>query len=54
MLTPPTEEAARLSTSGWAFMLLSMAFVWGLALTCYRRVLRGPTPADPVKDFHSA
>jgi hypothetical protein len=29
----------RLSAGGWTFMLLSAAFVWGLTLWCFRRVL---------------
>lgn len=29
-----------MTTAGWIFMLVSLAFVWGLALWCYRRVLR--------------
>ena len=55
MQTPPPEEVARLSATGWIFMISSLAFVWVLTLWCFRRVLAGPkeTPA-PVKDFHSA
>ena len=58
MQTPSPEtvkEAARLSASGWIFMLASLAFVWGLCLWCFKKVLSGPpeVPA-PVKDFHNA
>lgn len=47
--TPPIEEpAARpLSPGGWCFMLLSLGFVWGLAICCYRRVLSSKSPVDP-------
>jgi len=30
---------------GWIFMCCSLAFVWSLAIWCYRRVLG--TPGDP-------
>jgi hypothetical protein len=54
-MIPPLEEPERLQPVGWIFMLASMAFVWGLALWCFKRVLSAPkTPPDPVKDFHSA
>jgi hypothetical protein len=54
--TPETvQEAARLTPVGWTFMLCSLAFVWGLAITCFRKVLAGPAQVpDPVKDFHNA
>jgi hypothetical protein len=29
-----------MTTGGWLFMLGSLAAVWGLALWCYREVLR--------------
>ncbi len=55
MQTPAPEEVARLSTTGWIFMLSSLAFVWVLTLWCFRRVLAGPKQVpEPVKDFHSA
>ena len=55
MQTPAPEEVARLSTTGWIFMLSSLTFVWVLTLWCFRRVLAGPKQvSDPVKDFHSA
>ena len=28
-----------MTTGGWIFMTLSLAFVWGLALWCFRKVL---------------
>jgi hypothetical protein len=31
-----------MTTGGILFMTLSLTFVWGLALWCYRRVLRAP------------
>ena len=44
-----------MTIGGWIFMLSSLAFVWGLTLWCFKRVLSAPTdPAEPVKDFHSA
>jgi len=30
-----------MTTGGWIFLILSTAFVWGLAGWCYWRVLRG-------------
>lgn len=33
-----------MTTAGWIFMCVALAFVWGLAATCYRRVLT--TPAE--------
>jgi hypothetical protein len=29
-----------MTTGGWIFMTVSLVFVWGLAVWCYRRVLR--------------
>jgi hypothetical protein len=29
-----------MTIGGWIFMSLSLAFVWGLAIWCYRKVLR--------------
>lgn len=29
-----------MTTGGWIFMLVSLGFVWTLALWCYVRVLR--------------
>jgi hypothetical protein len=29
-----------MTIGGWIFMSLSLAFVWGLAAWCYRKVLR--------------
>lgn len=28
-----------LNALGWVFMLASLAFVWGLAIYCYKRLL---------------
>jgi hypothetical protein len=29
-----------MTIGGWIFMSVSLVFVWGLAVWCYRRVLR--------------
>jgi hypothetical protein len=29
-----------MTTGGWIFMIVSLGSVWGLAIWCYRRVLR--------------
>jgi hypothetical protein len=40
---------------GWLFLVVSLAFVWGLTAWCFARVLSvKEEPPDPVKDFHSA
>lgn len=41
---------------GWIFMAVSLAFVWGLTIWCFKRVLSFPEepPAEAVKEFHSA
>ena len=39
--------AAELTVGGWAFMLLSLIFVWVLTLWCFRLVLTTPSPIDP-------
>ncbi len=40
---------------GWIFMLASLAFVWGLTLWCFARVLAAPEPPpEQVEEFHSA
>ena len=31
---------------GWIFMSASLAFVWGLAIWCYRKVLSAPPPSS--------
>jgi hypothetical protein len=31
-----------MTTSGWIFMVLSLAFVWGLAIWCFREILSDP------------
>jgi hypothetical protein len=38
-----------MTTGGWVFLSLSLAFVWGLALWCYARVLG----AGPRRDKES-
>ena len=40
---------------GWIFLVTSLAFVWGLTLWCFYKVLSfKEEPPQPVKDFHSA
>jgi hypothetical protein len=40
---------------GWLFLIVSLAFVWGLTLWCFWKVLSfREEPPRPVKDFHSA
>lgn len=40
---------------GWLFMAGSLAFVWGLTLWCFRKVLTAPEPPpEQVERFHSA
>lgn len=38
-----------MTVGGWIFMICSVAFVWGLALWCYRHVLanHGQTDQEP-------
>jgi hypothetical protein len=44
-----------MTTAGILFMTLSLTFVWGLALWCFRKVLAAPAePPKQVEDFHSA
>lgn len=44
-----------MTTGGVVFMLTSLAFVWGLTIWCFKRVLAAPKePPQPAKDFHSA
>jgi hypothetical protein len=44
-----------LNALGWIFMIGSLAFVWGLTIWCFARVLAQPAPPpDEVKEFHSA
>jgi len=31
---------------GWIFMFVSLGFVWGLAIWCFRKVLTAPEPDD--------
>lgn len=30
-----------MTTGGWVFLLVSQAFVWGLTIFCFSKVLRG-------------
>jgi len=30
-----------MTIGGWIFLLVSLAFVWGLAIFCYIRVMKG-------------
>jgi hypothetical protein len=40
---------------GWLFLIVSLGFVWGLALWCFYKVLSThEPPSEPVKKFHSA
>jgi hypothetical protein len=44
-----------MTTGGIVFMCVSLAFVWGLALWCFKRVLAAPKePPKQIEDFHSA
>ena len=44
-----------MTTLGWLFLVVSLAFVWILTLWCFYKVLSiREDPPDPVKDFHSA
>lgn len=36
-----------MTVGGWIFLVLSLGFVWSLALWCFHRVLTAP-PADSV------
>ena len=40
-------KAAELNSGGTAFMVLSLVFVWGLTLYCFKRVLSAPEPIEP-------
>jgi len=47
--------AQPLTAAGWIFMILSVGFVWGLAIYCYRQVLKSPEPPpEEAEHFHSA
>jgi hypothetical protein len=40
---------------GWTFLVASLAFVWGLTIWCYGKVLAAPEPPpEEVEHFHSA
>ena len=44
-----------MTPAGWVFLIASLAFVWGLTLWCFYKVLMtGEQPPDPVRKFHSA
>ena len=46
-----------MTTLGWIFLVLSLAFVWGLTIYCYYRILSSPEPeleAEELEHFHSA
>lgn len=43
-----------MTTLGWIFMTASLAFVWGLLIWCFKRVLTAPPPPKQVEDFHNA
>ncbi len=46
-LVEPVERAAPgLSPGGWVFMIVSLTFVWGFAICCYRRLLSSPKQDD--------
>jgi len=36
-----------MTTAGWIFLTISLASVWGLAIFCYTRVLRGGQKIEP-------
>jgi hypothetical protein len=36
-----------MTIGGWIFLLLSQAFVWGLAIWCFNKVLRGADIEQP-------
>ena len=39
-----------MNTAGWAFMLVSLTFVWGLAIWCYYKLL---TTRPPIQEDES-
>ncbi len=44
------EAAARAPTAGgWAFLLVSIVFVWGLTGWCFYKVLTVPNPQEEAK-----
>ena len=44
-----------MTTLGWLFLIVSLAFVWSLTLWCFYKVLSfKEEPPEPVKHFHSA
>lgn len=47
--TSPNQSASTMTTLGILFMLSSLAFVWGLAIWCYYKVLTAPKNDQVVK-----
>jgi hypothetical protein len=45
----PNERARTMTLFGLLFMLFSLAFVWGLAFWCFRKVLTAPKEDHVVK-----
>jgi hypothetical protein len=44
-----------MTPAGWVFLILSLAFVWGLTLWCFYQVLKvREEPPESVRTFHSA
>ena len=48
-----------MTAAGWTFLVVSLSFVWGLAIWCFIRVLTAPPEteqeiAEELEHFHSA
>ena len=44
-----------MSFLGWVFMISSLAFVWGLMIWCFKKVLSAPEAVpEQAKEFHNA
>ena len=44
-----------MTTAGWIFLTASLAFVWGLTIWCYVKLLSSPEPPpEEIEHFHSA
>jgi hypothetical protein len=48
-----------MTPAGWIFLVVSLTFVWGLAIWCFRKVLTAPPDveeeiAKDLEPFHSA
>lgn len=39
-----------MTIGGWTFLVISLSFVWGLCIWCYRRVIRHPERFEPPPD----